>query len=163
MLNWLVFLVCNNIQKNITIFSLNKWASRSICIRNPLMSYCTIITDVTRSVKIWHAPYARGEMMVWYLKRDSRFWQPGVQVWGNDGWSRPLFLKSLFLVDIKYVHDISRWMALLCVVLLWLCCQISQVASLLLGQSYDCPNAIEDTWAPSQYKDRLIYVWRFPC
>ena len=19
------------------------------------------------------------------------------------------------------------------------------------------------TWAPSQYKDRLIYVWRFPC
>ena len=20
-----------------------------------------------------------------------------------------------------------------------------------------------DTWAPSQYKDRLIYVWRFPC
>ena len=21
----------------------------------------------------------------------------------------------------------------------------------------------QDTWAPSQYKDRLIYVWRFPC
>ena len=21
----------------------------------------------------------------------------------------------------------------------------------------------ETTWAPSQYKDRLIYVWRFPC
>ena len=93
MLNWLVFLVWNNTQNNITIFSLDIWTNRSICICNPLMSYCTIITDVTRSVKIWHAPYARGEIMVWYLKRDSRFWQPGVQVWGNDGWSRPLFLK----------------------------------------------------------------------
>ena len=24
------------------------------------------------------------------------------------------------------------------------------------------PNCMT-TWAPSQYKDRLIYVWRFPC
>ena len=25
------------------------------------------------------------------------------------------------------------------------------------------PNRRQGIWAPSQYKDRLIYVWRFPC
>ena len=27
----------------------------------------------------------------------------------------------------------------------------------------DTSRKVDGHWAPSQYKDRLIYIWRFPC
>ena len=55
----------------------------------------------------------------------------------------------------------------------WWCCLISHGALVLyraVNTRLKCPLQLwhhafylRRTWAPSQYKDRLIYVWRFPC
>ena len=41
--------------------------------------------------------------------------------------------------------------------------QCEQPCQLTQKDALSHPNKIVATWAPSQYKDRLIYVWRFPC
>ena len=38
-----------------------------------------------------------------------------------------------------------------------------QAVTCLLSSNKNFHNSIIIIWAPSQYKDRLIYVWRFPC
>ena len=48
---------------------------------------------------------------------------------------------------ISHPHGWARW------------CVLEKTESVKMG--HHCNTRI--AWAPSQYKDRLIYVWRFPC
>ena len=38
-----------------------------------------------------------------------------------------------------------------------------RLKSLNKGKYVCLDECMYGTWAPSQYKDRLIYIWRFPC
>ena len=63
-----------------------------------------------------------------------------------------MYVIYVFALTAKLIHLVKE----LIQVYLWYCseCHMECVIMATINPAF---------WAPSQYKDRLIYVWRFPC
>ena len=71
---------------------------------------------------------------------------------GTGNWRFDIFigrLLSLYIISINDRGHLTRWLQR----------DVAVILNITISNSFD--GFI--SWAPSQYKDRLIYVWRFPC
>ena len=89
-------------------------------------------------------------MFCWWTFSSIRAWLVFTKI-GNNSLTQTLFLFASWEFEnyaqvLVHLIDLRNWKSLPAP---WLC-----------NASLD---DIVGTWAPSQYKDRLIYVWRFPC